>query len=341
MIRSAVIKIFWLGFIALSLTMPPAASVAKTLQIKIATLAPEGSSWIKAFHAIDAEVRTKTDKQVGFKFYPGGVLGDEKDMLRKMYIGQIHGAALTSAGLSAIFSEMDVFQIPFLFESHHEVDYVIEEMNAFFQKGIDENDYILLGWSEGGFVRLMSTTPVATLDDLRKVKVWTWEDSPMTKVIFDQANVSAIPLSVPDVLVGLQTGLVDVVYAPPSGAIALQWFTKTKYMTDVNLIYLIGGLVMQKNVFNKISPDHQKILLETCRRRMNELKTTVRKENQEAIQVMVKHGVKIITPTPAQVADFKKVSDQAFQRLEGKSFSKKIRDEVISKIETYRKNNPQ
>ena len=94
-------------------------------------------------------------------------------------------------------------------------------------------------------------------------------------------------------------------------------------------------------MFNKISPDHQKILLETCRHRMNELKTTIRKENQEAIQVMVKHGVKIITPTPAQVADFKKVSDQAMQRLEGKSFSKKIRDEVITKIEAYRKKNPQ
>jgi TRAP-type C4-dicarboxylate transport system substrate-binding protein len=340
MIRSAVIKIIWLGFIALSLTMPTAVSVAKTLQIKIATLAPEGSSWIKTFQAIDAEVRTKTDKQVGFKFYAGGVLGDEKDMLRKMHIGQIQGAALTSAGLSAIFSEMDVFQIPFLFESHQEVDYVLEEMNGFFKKGIDENGYILLGWSEGGFVRLMSTTPIATLDDLRKVKVWTWEDAPMTKVIFDQANVSAIPLSVPDVLVGLQTGLVDVVYAPPSGAIALQWFTKTKYMTDVNLIYLIGGLVMQKKVFHKLAPDHQKILLETCRRRMKELKTTVRKENQEAIEVMVKHGVKIITPTAAQIAGFKKVSDQAMQRLEGKTFSKKIRDEVITKIETYRKNNP-
>lgn len=341
MIRSAVMKIAGLSFIALSLMMPPAASVAKTLEIKIATLAPGGSSWMQTFHSIDAEVREKTDKQVGFKFYPGGVLGDEKDMLRKMYIGQIHGAALTSAGLSAIFNEMDVFQIPFLFESYHEVDYVTEEMDAFFQKGLDANGYILLGWSEGGFVRLMSTTPVATLDDLRKVKVWTWEDSPMTKAIFDQANVSAIPLSVPDVLVGLQTGLVDVVYAPPIGAISLQWFTKIKYMTDVNLIYLIGGLVIQKKVFNKISPDHQKILLETCRHRMNELKTTIRKENQEAIQVMVKHGVKIITPTPAQVADFKKVSDQAMQRLEGKSFSKKIRDEVITKIEAYRKKNPQ
>ena len=341
MIRSAAIKMVWLGLIALSLTMLPAASAAKMLQIKIATLAPEGSSWLKTFHSIDAEVRAKTDKQVGFKFYPGGVLGDEKDMLRKMYIGQINGAALTSAGLSAIYSEMDVFQIPFLFKSYHEVDHILEEMTAFFQKGLEENGYILLGWSEGGFVRLMSTVPVATLDDLRKAKVWTWEGSPMTKAIFDQANVSAIPLTVPDVLVGLQTGLVDVVYAPPSGAISLQWFTKIKYMTDVKLIYLIGGLVIQKKVFNKISPDHQKILLETCRRQINELKATIRKENQEAIQVMVKYGVKIITPTAAQVDEFIKVSDQAMQRLEGKSFSKKIRDEVTAKIEAYRKKNPQ
>ena len=140
---------------------------------------------------------------------------------------------------------------------------------------------------------------------------------------------------------GLETGLVDVVYAPPSGAISLQWFTKIKYMTDVKLIYLIGGLVIQKKVFNKISPDHQKILLETCRRQINELKATIRKENQEAIQVMVKYGVKIITPTAAQVDEFIKVSDQAMQRLEGKSFSKKIRDEVTAKIEAYRKKNPQ
>ena len=341
MMRSALIKTAWLGLLAMSLTMLPAASVAETLEIKIATLAPEGSSWIKTFHAIDEEVRIKTDKQVGFKFYPGGVLGDEKDMIRKMYIGQINGAALTSAGLSAIYSEMDVFQIPFLFKSYHEVDYVLEEMNAFFQKGFEENGYILLGWSEGGFVRLMSTKPVTTLDDLRKLKVWTWEGSPMTKAIFDQANVSAIPLTVPDVLVGLQTGLVDVVYAPPSGAISLQWFTKIKYITDVKLIYLIGGLVMQKKVFNKISPDHQKILLETCRRHMNELKATVRKENEEAIQVMVKYGVKIITPSASQVAEFIKVSNQAMQRLEGESFSKKIRDEVTAKIEAYRKKNPQ
>jgi TRAP-type C4-dicarboxylate transport system substrate-binding protein len=334
-------KIAGLGFITLALLVSPANSSAKTLVIKLATLAPEGSSWMEAFNSIDKEVREKTDKQVRFKFYPGGVLGDEKDMLRKMHIGQIHGAALTSAGLSAIFNETDVFQIPFLFQSHDEVDYVLTEMDTFFRKGFDKNDYVLLGWSEGGFVHLMSTTPVATLDDLRKVKVWTWADSPITKVIFDEANVSAIPLSVPDVLVGLQTGLVDVVYAPPSGAISLQWFTKTKYLTDVNLLYLIGGIVMKKKMFNKISPAHQDILMDVCRRQMARLKTIIRKENQEAVQVMVKHGVKIITPSPAQVTEYKIVTEKAMRRLEDKSFSKKVKDEVTAKLEAYRKKNQQ
>ena len=341
MIRSAVMKIAGLGFITLALLVSPANSSAKTLVIKLATLAPEGSSWMEAFNSIDKEVLEKTDKQVRFKFYPGGVLGDEKDMLRKIHIGQIHGAALTSAGLSAIFNEMDVFQIPFLFQSHDEVDHVLTQMDAFFRKGFDKNDYVLLGWSEGGFVHLMSTTPVATLDDLRKVKVWTWADSPITKVIFDEANVSAIPLSVPDVLVGLQTGLVDVVYAPPSGAISLQWFTKTKYLTDVNLLYLIGGMVMKKKLFNKMSPAHQNILMDVCRRQMARLKTIIRKENQEAVQVMVKHGVKIITPSPAEVTEYKIVTEKAMRRLEDKSFSKKVKDEVTAKLEAYRKKNQQ
>ncbi len=316
-----------------------APALAKSTVIKLATLAPEGSSWIQAFNAIDAEIKQKTNGEVRCKFYAGGVLGDEKDMLRKMHIGQIHAAALTSAGLSAIFNEMDVFQIPFLFESHEEVDYVLTQMDGFFREGFEKNNYILLGWSEAGFVRLMATKPVATLADLRKLKVWTWEDAPMTRLIFEEANVSAIPLSVPDVLVGLQTGLVDVVYAPPSGAISLQWFTKTRYITDVKLIYLIGAVVIKKKVFNKIAPANQKIVRDVWQRQMNQLKQKIRQENQEAMQVMIDQGIKIIVPSPDQVAEFKDVSTRAVQRLEGDTFSKKIRDEVTAHIETYRKKN--
>ena len=314
-------------------------TAAKTTIIKIATLAPEGSTWTDIFDDLNAELKKETNNGVRLKIYPGGVLGDEKDMIRKMYAGQIHGAVLTSAGLSNIFNEMDVFQIPFLFDTYDEVDYVLEKMSPFFTKGFADKGYILPSWSEGGFIRLMSTKPIASMDDLRKAKIWTWEDAPMAKAIFEEAGISAIPLSLPDVLVGLQTGLVEVVYAPPSGAISLQWFTKTKYMTDVPLMYLIGGIVIKKNTFNRLPPEHRQILLALCSKYMDRLKNEVRKENQEAIQVMTQHGVKLIKPSEAQINEFKSLSTKAMNRQIGKSFSKEIKDEVLGYVEEYRKEN--
>jgi TRAP-type C4-dicarboxylate transport system substrate-binding protein len=324
-------------FLVLLLLIATAGNAAsKTTVIKLATLAPEGSAWTEIFNDLNTELKEKTNNGVRLKIYPGGVLGDEKDMIRKMYVGQIHGAVLTSAGLSTIFSEMDVFQIPFLFKTYDEVDYVLDKMDRFFKKGFKNKGYILPAWTEGGFIRLMSTKPMASLDDLRKAKVWTWEDAPMAKAIFDEAGISAIPLSLPDVQVGLQTGLVEVVYAPPSGAISLQWFTKTKYMTDVPLMYLIGGIVIKNNIFKKLSPAHRQVLLELCSKYMDQLKLVVRKENQEAIKVMSKHGVKLIRPSKEQIKEFKEVSARAMNRQIGKSFSKKIKDEVIGYVEEYR-----
>ena len=321
---------------ALLLVFAGGDAVAKTTVIKIATLAPDGSSWTEIFNDLNVELKAKTDNGVRLKIYPGGVLGDEKDMIRKMFVGQIHGAVLTSAGLSSIFKEMDVFQIPFLFKTYDEADFVLKKMESLFQKGFKDKGYILPAWTEGGFIRLMSTRPMASLDDLRQAKVWTWEDAPMAKAIFDEAGISAIPLSLPDVLVGLQTGLVEVVYAPPSGAISLQWFTKTKYMTDVPLMYLIGGIVIRNNTFKKLSPAHQQILLELCSKYMDQLKHMVRKENQEAIKVMSKHGVKLVQPSEEQIKEFKSVSARAMHRQIGKSFSKKIKDEVIGYVDEYR-----
>ncbi len=338
--KTAAMKRLGLIFLAFFFFSGQAAKGApKVIVIKMATLAPEGSSWMRAFDKLKAEVRKKTNKQIKFKIYPGGVLGDEKDMLRKMYIGQIQGAALSSSGLSVIYQEMDVFKIPFLFQNSEEVDYVVEKMDAFFKMGFEKKGYILLGWSEAGFVRLMSTSPIETLSDLKKAKVWTWEDAPMAKAIFDQAGVSAIPLSVPDVMVGLQTGLVDVVYAPPTGAILLQWFTKTKYLTDVPLIYLSGGIIIKKNVFKKIPSAHQKVILESFQKHMGQLKRVIREENHNAIEVMAKHGVQIVTPSEDQLVEFKKLAAKAMQEQQrsGKSFSKKVREEVAAHLEVFRR----
>jgi len=315
-----------------------AEGAEKGVVIKLATLAPEGNSWIKMLNALNAEVMKKTQNNVQFKIYAGGVLGDETDMLRKMKIGQIQAAALTSSTLAGIFREMNVLQIPFLFQNYDEVDFVLNKLDAFFKKGFEDNGYVLLGYSEVGFIYLMSSTiPISSVADLKKAKVWTQEGSFVAKAIFDAAKVTAIPLSIPDVLVGLQTGLVDVVYVPPTGAIALQWFTKVKYLTNVPLSYVAGAIVISKDVFNRLPSAYQAILLESSQRHLGQLKAVARNENQDAIRVMVKQGVKVVNPSGAQVDELRKLSHDAMDHIVGTAFSRKTVDDVNSLLANYRK----
>lgn len=334
---AAFAKMIALSIFVLIFSIPSANGAAKGVVIKIATLAPEGSSWIQIFKELNSEIKKKTDGNVRFKLYPGGVLGDETDMVRKMFIGQIQAAVLSSPGLSGLNRDMDVFQIPFLFQNYDEVDHVIAKMSGFFKEGFEKKGYVLLGWSEGGFVRLMSTTAISSIDDLKKAKVWTWEKAPMAEAIFKAAGVAAIPLSIPDVLVGLQTGLIDVVYAPPAGAISLQWFTKVRYVTDVPLIYLAGGILVKKNIIDRIPKRYLGIINDIFQQYMVKMKETIRKDNREAIRVMVKHGIKIVLPSAEQTAKFKQLAQKAIEQSDKTRFSKKALEQIYSHLEEYRK----
>ena len=303
--------------------------------IKLATLAPEGSPWIQVLKAAADEAQQKTGNAVQFKIYPGGVMGDERDMVRKMHIGQLQAAMLSSASLASMYPEIDVLQTPFLFDSYPETDFVVGKMQDGFKSGLEKNGYVALGWSEAGFVYLMSTVPVETLELLRKAKVWIWNDSPMSKAIFEEAGVIGVPLSITDVLVGLQTGLVEVVYVPPSVAVALQWFTRIKYITDAPLNYMLGGLVAKKEAFDKIDPQHQSVVKEVFQRHMARLKEIIRAENQEALTVMQKQGIKLISPGKAQIADYKAISEKAMQKESGHKFSPKTKEEVSAWLKAY------
>jgi TRAP-type C4-dicarboxylate transport system substrate-binding protein len=303
--------------------------------IKLATLAPEGSPWIQVLKAAADEAQQKTGNAVQFKIYPGGVMGDERDMVRKMHIGQLQAAMLSSASLASMFPEIDVLQTPFLFDSYPETDFVVGKMQDGFKSGLEKNGYVALGWSEAGFVYLMSTVPVETLELLRKAKVWIWNDSPMSKAIFEEAGVIGVPLSITDVLVGLQTGLVEVVYVPPSVAVSLQWFTRIKYITDAPLNYMLGGLVAKKEAFDKIDPQHQSVVKEVFQRHMVRLKEIIRAENQEALTVMQKQGIKLISPGKAQIADYKAISEKAMQKESGHKYSPKTKEEVSAWLKAY------
>ncbi len=322
-------------FLSGSLLTPKFVRGQSPVTFKLATLAPDGSAWMQVLKAAADEVQQKTGNAVQFKIYPGGVMGDERDMVRKMHIGQIHASMLSSASLASMFPEIDVLQTPFFFNSYPEADFLIEKMEDGFKSGLEKNGYVALGWSEAGFVYLMSTVPVDTLEQLRKAKVWIWSDSPMAKAIFSEAGVIGVPLSISDVLVGLQTGLVEVVYAPPSVAIALQWFTRIKHLTDAPLNYMLGGLVVKKDVFDKVSPQHQAVVQEVFQRHMTRLKEVIRTENQEALAVMQKQGVKFLAPGKATIAEFKAISEKAMQKEDGHKFSPKTKEQALAWLKAY------
>ena len=308
--------------------------------LKMATLAPEGSAWMNVFEEINTEIMQKTNNSVRFRVYAGGVMGDETDVMRKMFVGQVHGAVITASSLTHVLPDMDVLQVPLLFQSYEEVDYLLSKMDSHFRSGMEKGGYVMLGWSEGGFVRLMSTVPVVTLDDLRKAKVWVWEEAPMTQAIFKEAGVSGIPLSMPDVLVGLQTGLVDVVYAPPAGAISLQWFTKTKYITDVPLMYITGTIIVNKKVFERLPVAYQTIVREAFDRQQERMKKTVRAENRSALKVMAGSGIQLLDVSKEEVQKYKEITQRAIKQPGSVGFSPEAFQRVESYLKAFRQEKP-
>jgi TRAP-type C4-dicarboxylate transport system substrate-binding protein len=305
--------------------------------IKLATLAPEGSLWMDTFHKINDEIEKKTDGKVRLRAYPGGVLGEDRDMLRKIRIGQIHAGGFSGMGLGSINGDIFVMEIPFLFEDYGEVDYVMARMDDYLRKGFEKKGYVILGWSEIGFVYLLSNIPVTSVKDLKGAKVWLVEGDPLSSPVFRKAGIAPIPLGIPDILMALQTNLIDVVYASPMTAISLQWFTKVKYMTDQPLIYSLGGVLVSKRIFAKMPSNLQEIVKEVFQYHTSLLNVRTRRDNEEAKKVMVKQGIKMVTPTDEEMDAFKQMSREAIDELGSKVFSKDVLVEVRFHINQYRR----
>ena len=126
------IRILTLLVALLPLVVASPAQADKKHVIKFATLAPEGSSWMKSMRKLSDKINKATDGNVVFRFYPGGVSGDEKDVIRKIRIGQLHGAGFTGVGLGQILPEVRVLDLPFLFDSDEEIQHMYAKMDAYF-----------------------------------------------------------------------------------------------------------------------------------------------------------------------------------------------------------------
>ncbi|MCZ6687574.1 MAG: TRAP transporter substrate-binding protein DctP [Gammaproteobacteria bacterium] len=275
------------------------------VQLKIATLTPEGSGWMEAMRAGAKEIKERTEGRVIIKLYGGGTQGSDKTVLRLMRVGKLQGATFTGSGLIDRFPTIQLYSLPMVFKSLDEVDYVRERMDDTLMEEMRLVGLIGFGIAEGGFARMMSSSPVREPADLSGKKVWVPEGDTSSHDAMKAMGLSPVALPLTDVMIGLQTGLIDVVTNSAVGAIVLQWHTRVKYIMQLPLVYVIGFLVIEEKAFDRLTAGDREIVSEVMKRVYEEFDETNRKDDAEASRALIEQGLVEIEPYQEHIDDWR------------------------------------
>jgi len=305
---------------------PRAEADGKTV-IRFATIAPGGSSFGKILKAWGRTLSKETEGRVELRYYSGGSQGDERDFIRKMRAGQMDAAGVTTIGLGIVVRPVLVLSAPGVIETYEELGRVRAKMNARFEKMFEDAGFVLLNWSDAGKGRIMSTIPIVRPADLKAARPWAWKDDPIFSEFLKIVGANPVRLGVTEVYAGLQTKMVDVVPASPIAAVALQWFTKLKYMSNDSFGIILGASLIKKEKFDQLSLEDQKVLKDTARRAAAALDKVVRRDDAKAYDVLLDRGMELVDTSPHR-AEWDQAAEETIDRLTGRIFSKSLLGEV-------------
>jgi TRAP-type C4-dicarboxylate transport system substrate-binding protein len=323
---------FWPIALVLALLTYASLGVAEEKPIKtisIATLAPPGSTWMKVFEAWNREIRRRSDKTMQLRFYPGGVQGDEAEVIRKIRSGRLDGAAVTAVGLAQIHRPALVFQMPGILRSYEQLDAaraaITPEMNPKFAEG----GFQLLGWADVGQSRIFSNHPVVKPADLAPRKPWVWRDDLVLPELFRVVKANPIPLQLPEVLGALQTKRVDTVITTPVAAVALQWSSRVTHMLDLPLTVVIGGTVMGQKQWDTLTPEQKTIMTETAAQFHALARKNLRNDEQKALATLKERNINVIAPSEADRSEWLSTAKAVREKLVGQVADQALIDRVL------------
>ena len=313
------------------------SGLAGAVELKIATLAPERTSWVQDMRKGAKEIKERTEGRVVVKLYVGGSQGDGEQVLRAIRTKRLHGGAFTPTDLQDRYADVNIYGLPFLFESQSEVEYVREQLDEKLLQGLEEAGFISFGFTNGGFAFLMSNEPVRGLDDLRGKRVWVPEGDRISYAAMDALQLSPVTLPITDVMTGLQTGLIDIVAFPPTGTLALQWHTKVKYVTEMPILFSMGLMAIDAKAFGRLTEGDRKVVHEVMSAVYAEFSRREPEENQNAKEALINSGVKSVTPADGEVARIRGIMEKTNRQLgEQGLFSMELYEELVGHIDDYR-----
>jgi TRAP-type C4-dicarboxylate transport system substrate-binding protein len=330
-------KLKSLIIVSLGLVLLSTLAHARSVVVKLATVAPPDSTWHQYLQEIDEQWRQISNDQVKLKIYPG-TLGDEGDIMRRIRIGQIDAATVSTAGLSTIDAAATALHIPLAFKSYQELDYVRKRITVPIEKILREKGIVVLNWGEGGWVRFFTKTPLQRPADLSAQKLFVWSTGDTTQVeeIWKNVGVKPIPLSSVDILPALQTGMINAYQATPLLALANQWFAFSEWMTDMRWAPLVGATVISKRTWERIPAELRPKLLAVTREAGRRLDAQVRKQEQEAIDAMLKRGLKPVAVPPDALKEWEALTKSIYPEIRGTMIPTEYFDRALELRDEYR-----
>ncbi|MBF0312655.1 MAG: TRAP transporter substrate-binding protein DctP [Oligoflexia bacterium] len=301
--------------------------------LKVGVLPPKGTTWANTLEALAEEVATATKGEVKFKMYFGAVSGDEPVVLRKIRMGQMSGGVFTGRTLGDISGDVRIMEVPFTFyEKRDRAWNALSKLSPIFNEGLKKNKFKNLGFLEVGQVYLISSKKASNFEELKGLKIWSWDGDLLSNTLIQSMNLVSVPLALPDVLASLSTGIIDAAYASPLAILAMQWQTKVKYLIDFPVTYSIGAFLVHDSVWNKIPKNYQDIVEEICKKHIQKANELTIKENVEALQAIKDSKITFVNFPAGDIQQGKKIREDVISKLKDKLFSAKVVELIAKEI---------
>jgi len=306
-------------------------------QLRIGTLASKNSLYHRQLMELGEAWRTAQGGNGKYLVYPDGSQGGETDMVRRMRIGQLQGGLLSVVGLREIEPSIAALQnMPMMFKSWEEVDYVREKMRPAMEKKFLEKGFVVLAWGDAGWVRFFSKTPAFAPNDFKGMKFFAWGAEADQQEIMKNLGYTPVPLETADILPAIQTGMINAVPSTPYFALATQIYTTANNMLDLNWSPIVGALIITKKAWDELTPEGQVIVREAGAKAGVQLRAKARQEVDEAVEAMKKRGLTVNKPNAEQMKEWNALADGLYPRIRGKLVPAEQFDEVVALLKAFR-----
>ena len=335
--RAAVALLAFSAALAAAWSAPPGAHAQAPVIIRMATLVPDGSSWHLILKETAERWKQVSGGRVTVRLFPGGVAGDDPDVVRKMRLGTLNAGVLTSVGVAEIDKSVYAMGVPLMYDSYDEVYWVHEKMRPKLEASLEAKGFVVLNWVDGGWVHFFTKKPVAVPDDLRALKLFTWAGDAQAVEVWRSAGFNPVPLPSTELATALQTGLVEALGSPPQVAVISQFFNHAKHMTALRWQLLQGATLVSKSTWEKLPADVRPQLLEIAHEAGARLQKEIRDAEARDVEAMTKRGLVVVPVDAAQRAQWQKLTQSLYPSIRGKIVPAEAFDEALRYRDEYRK----